>query len=709
MKIYETEKINIIRNIENETINDLRSIDLEWMEIEGFSEITNSKEEMKDLKLNKIILTIKQILWNDIEINTITWKSHLVYFVIILLKRQIIIIQEFSIIINKLIAIREVSSKNLPLIYYLVTKNEGKKKKIILKKWLGDLLNFLQDITPETISLEATIETYKQYFSENIDNYWDHYINCVQSLNDYPEYIEETLANTEDSELIAVLPWVTIDQKKEIVRYLLNKCLENLKKPISEENFYKEIRQYSLFDEFPPSLNIIQNKLKDIDPKPVNPNIFEKVPQQLIKEIAPKFVYSITNPETDPKIKIFFPGGKGIGHSAILIKTKFGTLLFDFGMSVVNNTIPSWYPLLDHVDGLFLSHAHLDHSGSIPLLLRNDRDLPIFGTSATKYLCSMLWKDSSRIISDNYKLERVKQSRKDTVLSQIVSPFNIDNALNNFHEIKTKETVSVLPNIEVTAYEASHLFGSVGYDINISGKRIFYTGDFNLEGTAIFPQIQFPTKDADTVIFDGTYYGRDSTTSETKSSTRQNLKKILKNSKRVLIPAFSIGRSQEMLYNLHKINAEKDWKIYVAGMASKVATILKLESRNIVLTSSVSEDQFEEKTIVIGGQGMLQGGLSRRLFEYSKEDPKTSVILCGYQAPSTFGFNLLEKHPYIKKNYQQEVYKVPVSGHTQGKQLDTFIDNLSGKKIMVHTPEGSYEGRKREDILIPSEITPATM
>ncbi|MHA1983375.1 MAG: MBL fold metallo-hydrolase [Candidatus Hodarchaeales archaeon] len=686
----------------------MRSIDLEWREIEGFNEITNPKEEIIDLKLNKIILTIKQILWNDIEINTILWKEHLVYLVIILLKRQIIVKQEFSIIINKLIAIREISNENLPLIYYLVSKKEVKKKIISIKKWLRDLLNFVQDITPETISLGVSIEIYKQFFSENIENYWNHYINCVQSLNEYPEYLEDTLANTEDSELIAVLPWVDVDQKKEIVSYLLSKTLENLEKPIKEENFYKKVSKISLFDAFPPSFNIIREKLNDLDPKPVNPNIFEKVPSRLIKEIVPKFVYSITNPETDPKIKIFFPGGKGIGHSAILIKTKFGTLLFDFGMSVVNNTVPSWLPLLDYVDGLFLSHAHLDHSGAIPLLLRNDKDLPIFGTSATKYLCSMLWKDSSRIISDNYKLERIKQSKKETILSQMVSPYNIDNALNNFHEIKTKETINVLPNIEVTAYKASHLFGSVGYDINISGKRIFYTGDFNLEGTAIFPKIQFPTQDADTVIFDGTYYGRDNSASEKKSSTSQNLKKILKNSKRVLIPAFSIGRSQEMLYNLHKINAEKDWKIYVVGMASKVATILKLKSPNIVLTSSISEEQFEEKTIVIGGQGMLQGGLSRRLLESSKEDPKTGVILCGYQAPSTFGFNLLEKHPYIINNYQQEVHKVPVSGHTQGKQLDTFIDDLSGKKIMVHAPEGSYEGRKREDILIPSEI-PSTM
>ncbi|OLS16870.1 MAG: Ribonuclease [Candidatus Heimdallarchaeota archaeon LC_3] len=676
-------------------------IDKEWSLIDGIDELTKKNIEIDTLHNNSLILSIKQILWNEIELNDIEWIEYMVYIICMLYKKELILKQEFVVILSKLLTKDYISLNDLPLINYIISKPTSKDKKISIENWLHLLIKFSSNITSDTISLKSAIDFYKEYYSDSIENIWNHYITCVESINGYPEYIEDTLNNTDDSELIAVLPWVKITQKRFIIDHLLKKFVKDLPNPITEENFNQNASESNIFKEFPSSFHVLESRINDIPVEAIKPEIFNNVPQELIKDIAPKFAYSVSNPETDPKIRIFFPGGEGIGHSAILIKSKFGLLLFDFGMSVVNNVVPQYFPLIDRVDALFLSHAHLDHSGAVPLLLRENRTLPVLGTSATKHLCSMLWHDSSNLISNKFISKNSKKLKKDSILHQIANPFNVDNALNNFQEIRSKVPVKILPHTEVTSFEASHLFGSVGFEINIAGKRLFYTGDFNLDGSAIFPKVEFPYSDADSVIFDGTYYGRNQE-DDLNISVGSTLKEILARSKRILIPAFSMGRSQEMLYNLYKIQAQNDWKIFATGMGSKVATMMKLNHSNIKLASSVTEDQFTEKTIVIAGQGMLQAGLSRKLFEYSKEDPNTGVIICGYQAPGTMGYNLLDKSPYLTNKYQQEVHKIIVSGHTNGRQLDTFIDNISGKKIMVHAPEGSYDEKKRNNVLTPA-------
>ena len=117
-------------------------------------------------------------------------------------------------------------------------------------------------------------------------------------------------------------------------------------------------------------------------------------------------------------------------------------------------------------------------------------------------------------------------------------------------------------------------------------------------------------------------------------------------------------------------------------------------------------DQFKEKSVVIGGQGMLQAGTSRKLLEYSAEDSNTSVVLCGYQAPNTLGYWLGNKHPALISKFSQKLYNISLSGHTPGNNLSEFVDNVKGKKVMVHAPKGAYQSKARKDVLLPSEIEP---
>jgi putative mRNA 3-end processing factor len=452
---------------------------------------------------------------------------------------------------------------------------------------------------------------------------------------------------------------------------------------------------------FPRSLDVLGKKIGELPPQTIDTAIMEKIPSEFIQPWLPKYVYS--KPEITQKIRIYFPGGDGIGHSAIIIKTNEGVMLFDFGLSVVNSTSPRWLPLLEKIDAVFLSHAHLDHSGSFPILYQNNRKLPWFATKPTRILSEMLWHDTSNILKRNYPSSFFE---KETNLKNLGAESNILNVMKNYNEIKLNSPISVLPQVEVTAHSAGHLFGSTGFEINIAGKRLLYTGDFNTKGTQMLKGASFDTE-VDLAIFDGTYYGRH----ESRPDPIEELKKVFDKSDRVLIPAFSVGRSQEILYTLKKLGVDKSWNIYLTGMAGRVAKNLNLvfsdpkKDVGVIPFSSIrtmNGDEFKEKSVVIGGQGMLAAGTSRKLLEYTAEDPKTSVVLCGYQAPNTLGYWLDNKHPYLVSKFSQRVYNISLSGDN----LTEFIDNVKGKKVMVHAPKGAYQSQTRKDVLLPTEVDP---
>ena len=116
----------------------------------------------------------------------------------------------------------------------------------------------------------------------------------------------------------------------------------------------------------------------------------------------------------------------------------------------------------------------------------------------------------------------------------------------------------------------------------------------------------------------------------------------IKNSDRVIIPAFSVGRSQEILTILEKNGLLAEKNVFVPGLAGETAKLVGVKGK--YLTGKFNTDNFSSGTIVVSGGGMLQGGIARELLDQTKDDKNTSVILCGYQAPGTLGYCLREKY-----------------------------------------------------------------
>ena len=676
-----------------------------WSDITGIKEllIPITTIDTKDgtlYSMNEVLLTIRKLLWNEISINDINEKDRLALISLFLLKQSFINKSDFLALWNIFYSAELILKEQFPLYFYVYTSKEINEASFDI--WADHLLSWAEELGLPVPSLSESLVLYKELIHVHIDDKWERYSAIIESIRIYSEYIIDTLEHSDEIDLVNLLPWLDIDEKEIVTEYLLDKEVNALPKPLTLDNFEKNDL---ILKNMPFSVNILKNRISELSVKPLTMDVFAKVPEDLVQSLAPKFAY--TQPTRSRKIQIFFPGGPNIGHSSILLKSTQGLLLFDFGLSVVNNSIAQWTPFFQRLDGVFLSHAHLDHSGAIPFLVNNKQDLSWFALKSTKTLCSLLWNDTMNLLRTNVT-SKVLQTNN--ILSHLSDKESLENAFTHYHELQLGDTISILPDIEITTYEASHLFGSVGYEINISGKRIFYTGDFNADGTAIFSGAKFPT-DCDMTLFDGTYYAR----YKEYADPIIDINNLVKTSKRIIIPAFSMGRSQEMLFQLLKAGIEKNWRIYVTGMGATIAQSLNSVktmisgtngTKNVKFVSTIKEEEFVEKTIVIAGQGMLQAGTSRTLLEYSANDPETSVVLCGYLAPNTLGWHLLNKHPYLQQKYKQNIVKLAISGHTTGNTLDKFIDSLTGKKIMVHAPEGSYEQRKRDDIQVPYKLEP---
>lgn len=436
---------------------------------------------------------------------------------------------------------------------------------------------------------------------------------------------------------------------------------------------------------------VLPARLQELSSPPpgeaVDPVIFELIPQKLRMDLLPSVAYSTKT----KKIEIIFLGGPRIGRSGIVIKTDTGGILLDFGMSVANHRIPEWVPELEMVDTVLVSHSHLDHVGGLPVL---------YEEFSGKW-CSVgpTGGVTKVLLDDALKVGTPFPPRKYDKLD-LVSRFNetnIEKVIKNHVRLEYGVSNEVGPGIIVTPIDACHIPGSAVYLIDIEGVKILYTGDFNMDKSVLFPGANLPT-DADYVIFDGTYWAREDFD---RTKVRDQISKTIADHGPVVIPSFAVGRSQEILLMLEELGITKNRNVMVTGMAEQVTKIVGVTGS----WDSMKKNRvhLDEEDVLVAGGGMMAGGLARHHFNEQHDNPKAAVILCGYLAPRTPGWNLL--HGYEPHNCTVEYARL--SAHSSASNLESYINSCKGRKIMVHTPvysppKGIMIPQYKERIVIPT-------
>lgn len=399
----------------------------------------------------------------------------------------------------------------------------------------------------------------------------------------------------------------------------------------------------------------------------------------------------------------FFGATDRITGSCHIVRCNGHTVLLDCGLiqgsreAAEMNRLP--FPFESHnVNAVVLSHGHIDHSGRLPLLVNRGFSGEIHCQNATLDITEILLEDSARLQQQD--ADHYNRKRKNPDEDPRKALYGEDDAKRVRKALRGHpygESFELLPGIDVCFYNAGHILGSaivVLYLQEGSRKRtLVFSGDIGQYNTPIIND-PHPIPHADVLLMESTYGHR---LHREREKTVEEIGEIISTAHQsggnILIPAFSIGRSQELLYLLGQHYEDwglENWQVYLdspmAIKASKVywdyphlydpqATKFRRELlemptlQNLRLTRFVDESKAIAKhkgnAIIIAGSGMCNGGRILHHLKNNVESPRHHVIICGYQSPGTLGGRLVHGEEKIKihgKWYQNRAQIHTVGG-----------------------------------------------
>ncbi len=367
----------------------------------------------------------------------------------------------------------------------------------------------------------------------------------------------------------------------------------------------------------------------------------------------------------------FFGAAREVTGSCFLLSGQEGDYLVDCGLVQGGREERNREPLPFDPASLscvLLTHAHLDHSGRIPLLYRQGFRGPVYATGPTIELAEVLWLDTAKIMREESERANRKRRRKgQSPVEPLYSEEDVKGALSLLEPVAYDELVS-RKGVDLVFRNAAHILGAAVLEIWAEEKKIVFTGDLGpffgvMDGSP--PVIN----DADCVVLESTYGNRDHRTLE---STRQEFASVLAEAAqeggKVLIPSFVVDRAQRVLYELSLLhfNARVDLPVFFDSPMGKRATEIYEKYRtqfsgeiqkitlsgkspfqfpglNFVSSPQESRDLNDEKqAIVIAGSGMCNGGRILHHLKHSLWKDSTRVIFVGYQAGGTLGRRLIQ-------------------------------------------------------------------
>lgn len=393
-------------------------------------------------------------------------------------------------------------------------------------------------------------------------------------------------------------------------------------------------------------------------------------------------------------LKIGFLGGtQEVGRIAITVKTEKTQVLLDYGVMLNHEPgFPMHVPPKD-VDAVILTHSHLDHSGAVPIFYIHEKK-PLYTNRLNLELTQILISDFIHLSS--YYLPYEYLELKSMMRNNKHVDFGVEEKIGD---------------IQFQLFSAGHIPGSAQILVEAEGKRVLYTGDFNTTDTRLLEGAKMEYGDLDAVIIESTYADEDHTERlELEKRFVDEVTDVVERGGSVLVPAFGVGRSQEIACVLAVHHFE--YPITMDGMAREASRIIMnykdfLKDPRLFMDAMHSVDWVEGwrdrrkaiKTpgVIISPAGMLKGGPA--VFYTSKIGKKAhnAIFLVSYQIPGTPGRELLEKGVCLidgkMRKVKARVEHFDFSSHCGASQLKDAVKNLCGKPkvYVVHGAEGNCE------------------
>jgi metallo-beta-lactamase family protein len=434
---------------------------------------------------------------------------------------------------------------------------------------------------------------------------------------------------------------------------------------------------------------------------------------------------------SDLRLTFWGAAGGQVTGSMHLLEAAGGRFLLDAGLFQgrrsethdLNAKLPFDPRMLD---AIVVSHAHIDHTGRLPLLVRHGFHGPIHATPATRDLCAVMLADSAHIQEKDfeYLVKRGKAGPEATPLYTTTDALAVQTLISG---TPYRRLIHLRKHLTVEFTDAGHILGSASVDLRITDPkphRIVFSGDIGRAGLPIIRDPSPPTGPVDTLIIESTYANR---THESVSGAEERLgeavRKVAARGGKLMIPAFAVGRAQEIVYALHELHRNgkvPDVPIYIdSPMAVSATEVFRMhpevfdQAERLVASGAAILDfplvryvhdvadskklnAMHGPMIVIAASGMAEAGRILHHLQHGIGDHRNMVLFVGFQAEHTLGRRIQEGRDVVKIFGDEHAVRAEIetiggySAHADRDELREWVRGLGGpvrRAFVVHGEE----------------------
>lgn len=435
----------------------------------------------------------------------------------------------------------------------------------------------------------------------------------------------------------------------------------------------------------------------------------------------------------------FVGAAQTVTGSMHVVHTSHGSILLDCGLfqGTRRESIERNQHLrcpIQKIAAVVLSHAHIDHSGALPLLYKQGYEGPVFATPATRSLCTVMLRDAAAIQESDARFLNKQNDRdgNDERVEPLYDDEDVVRAIERIIAVPYHTTLPIAPGVQLTFYDAGHVLGSAITVLDIeegrTKKRLVFTGDLGRANRPILRDPEVP-EGADVLVTESTYGNRlhDSVEKMDEDLARV-VNATIKRGGKVVVPSFALERAQEVIFELKRLKkrgAIPPVRVYVdSPLTVKITDVFKLhpecydpETRAMLRGNdspfefdqlSYIEDKEDSKAIstspepciIISASGMCEAGRVLHHLRATVEDEKNTVLIVGFQAVHTLGRRLVEKRSRVK------IFGVERDRRCEVVVLNGFSAHADQKDLLSYAERCREKGNVEQIALVHGDPEP---
>lgn len=436
---------------------------------------------------------------------------------------------------------------------------------------------------------------------------------------------------------------------------------------------------------------------------------------------------------------IHFLGAAGtVTGSKFLLEHEGQRVLVDCGLFQGKKELRqrNWEPLpvaVRSLDAIVLTHAHIDHTGTLPRVVREGYDGPVYCTPGTRDLSALLLPDSAHLQEEEARYANKEGYSRHTPALPLYTVQDAQRAVRLMETFGYERRKEILPGIFLTFFRAGHILGSAvcAFDLKSTGQRVVFSGDLGRYHAPILRDPQ-AVSSATTLVVESTYGDREHGEARPVDALCEAVNRAFERKGVVVIPAFAVGRTQELLYHLsnledaHRIPVVDVYvdspmacdatPIYLAHrdehdlemrtITERTGTPLSTERTHFVTDASESKrlNMVEGPAIIISASGMATGGRVLHHLKHRLPDPRNTVLFVGYQSEGSRGRRMLDGEPEVRIHGQMVPVRAEIrsvsgfSAHADWTETLRWMDGFESpphQTLLVHGEPSSLEALQR--------------